>query len=201
MRRAFSFVVLVAALTSMVPARAAAQEKKTTGELRFSGASKAIRDSGVWIDGQYVGYVDELRGDDSKLSLPPGPHHVIVRQVGFKDFDKVVIVESKQVRWVDVAMDKDPAAVYPSGKASELKLNIAPSRAAVFIDDGYIGHASDFGGYRIMVVSPGKHRVKVELPGYEPFETEVNPLPGQRTIISTGLLKGSNPQAGALINN
>jgi|SRR5579871_5528951 len=192
---------LAAALTCSNPVPSHAQQKPTTGQLRFSSHEKAIRDSGVWIDGQYVGFVEELRGDDSKLKLSPGPHHVVVRQAGYKDYDEIVTVEARQVRWVNVTMEKDPTAVYPSGKdASELKLNIAPARAAVFVDDGYIGHASDFGGYRMMVVTPGKHRVKVELPGYEPFETEVDALPGQRTEISTSLLKGGSQQ-GTLIRN
>ena len=194
-------ILLAAGLIGLAPLQIVAGEKSNNGELRFSSEEKAVRDSGVWIDGKYVGYVDELKGEDSKLKLSPGPHHVTVRQAGYKDFDRIVIVEPRQVRWVDVTMEKDPTAVYPAGNAAELKLNIGPARAAVFVDDGYIGHASDFGGYRIMVVSPGKHRVKVELPGYQPFETEVNPLPGQRTEISTGLVKDTNRQPQALIKN
>ena len=194
-------IALAAALITLAPAPSHAQQKKDMGELRFSSEEKAVRDSGVWIDGQYTGYVDELRGDDDKLKLTAGPHHVTVRQAGYKDFDRTVIVEPRKVRWVEVTMEKDPAAVYPTGKASELKLNIAPARAAVFVDDGYIGHASDFGGYRVMVVTPGKHRVKVELPGYQPFETEVTPLPGQRTEISTGLVKDDSRRPSTLIKN
>ena len=32
------------------------------GELKFKGASKVEKTSGVWIDGQYVGYLSELWG-------------------------------------------------------------------------------------------------------------------------------------------
>ena len=32
------------------------------GELKFKGASKVEKTSGVWIDGQYVGYLGELWG-------------------------------------------------------------------------------------------------------------------------------------------
>jgi hypothetical protein len=184
---------------SLAPASARAQSQ-TMGQLRFSSSSKAIGDSGVWIDGQYAGYVKELKGDN-KISLLPGDHEIIVRQAGYKDFTQKIVVAPQQVQNVAVTMEKDPRAVYPTGRNSaELKLNIAPERAAVFVDDGYIGHAADFGGYHIMVVSPGKHRVRVELPGYQTFETEVNPLPGQRTEIKTGLIKGGGEDSGTLVN-
>jgi hypothetical protein len=197
--KSIGFVALTATLLFLAPPRAAAQQSQIMGELRFSSPSKAVRDSGVWIDGQYVGYMNELKGDN-KISLLPGDHEIIVRQAGYKDYTKNVVVEPGQVQFLAVAMEKDPRAVYPTGRdAAELKLNIAPTRAAVFVDDGYIGHASDFGGYRIMVVSAGKHVVKVELPGYRTFETEVNPLPGQRTEIKTDLVKGGIEQAGSLI--
>ena len=193
------FVAFAATVSFLALAPAVAQQSQIMGELRFSSPSKAVRDSGVWIDGQYVGYMNELKGDN-KISLLPGDHEVAVRQAGYKDYTKVIVVEPGQVRFLTVEMEKDPRAVYPTDRnAAELKLNIGPTRAAVFVDDAYIGHASDFGGYRIMVVSAGKHVVKVELPGYRTFETEVSPLPGQRTEIKTDLVKGGIEQAGSLI--
>jgi PEGA domain len=182
----------------VMPTLIGAQQSQIMGELRFSG-NKAVKDSGVWIDRQYVGYVNELKGDN-KILLLPGGHEIVVRQAGYKDYTKNIVVEPRKVQTIAVTMEKDSLAVYPAGSdAAELKLNIAPARAAVFVDDGYIGHAGDFGGYHVMVVSAGKHRVRVELPGYRTFETEVNPQPGQRTEIKTGLLKGGVEQAGALI--
>src|SRR5260370_5550156 len=35
-------------------------QSQVMGELRFTAAFKAARTSGVWLDGQYVGYLDEL---------------------------------------------------------------------------------------------------------------------------------------------
>ena len=172
------FALFGVSVLLVMPALSGAQQSQIMGELRFSG-NKTVKDSGVWIDGQYVGYVNELKGDN-KISLLPGEHQIIVRQAGYKDFTKDIVVEPRQVQFLPVTMEKDPRAVYPTGSnAAELKLNIAPTRAAVFVDDGYIGHASDFGGSHTMVVSAGKHRVKVELPGYRTFETEVNPLPAR----------------------
>ena len=48
-------------------------------------------------------------------------------------------------------------------------------------------------------MGPGKHRIKVELPGYQTFETEVTLLVGQKSEVKTILVKGSIEQAGSLI--
>src|SRR5207249_12067918 len=97
-------------------------------------------------------------------------------------------------------MTRDLRASYPGSDAAELKLNLKPDPAAVFVDDNYRGHAADFGGaFRSMRLSPGKHRLKVELPGYRTFETEVNLLPTQKSKVETELIPGSILQAGPLI--
>jgi hypothetical protein len=179
--------------------RISAQQNQVMGELKFSGATKGERDSGVWIDGQYVGYLKELKGD-KKIVLLPGGHEIAIRQAGYQDFTKKVLVEPAQVQVVAVHMLKDPKAVYPGANAAILKFDITPERSAVFVDDAYVGHASDFGGaLHSMTVVPGKHRVKIDLPGYRTFETEINVLPGQKAEIKTDLVKGSIEQAGPLI--
>ena len=51
-----------------------------------------------------------------------------------------------------------------------------------------------------MLLSPGTHRIKVELPGYQTFETEVTLVAGQKSVVKTDLEKGSIHQADPLIN-
>ena len=83
----------------------------------------------------------------------------------------------------------------PSATA-ELKLTVQPNRAAVFLDDRYVGHVGEFGGkFHSMLIATGKHRIKIELPGYRTFETEVNLLAGQKSEVKTELVKGSIEQA------
>jgi hypothetical protein len=50
-----------------------------------------------------------------------------------------------------------------------------------------------------MLVSPGKHLIKIALPGYQAFDTEVSLLPRQKITIKTDLLPGSISQAGPSI--
>jgi hypothetical protein len=68
------------------------------------------------------------------------------------------------------------------------------------VDDGFVGTVQEFGGVgRGMLVNPGKHRVKIALPGYQAFETEVNLLPRQKITLKTNLVPGSITQAGPSI--
>src|SRR5690242_6055758 len=130
--------------TLLAVPRLAAQDSKVMGELKLKGASGVEKDAGVWIDGTYVGYVRELKGD-KKLLLLPGKHQIAVRQSGYSDFVRDVVVEPGQVQKVRVAMPLIPGA-RPPAVTAELKLTVDPGRAAVFVDDNYAGHASEFGG-------------------------------------------------------
>lgn len=173
-----------------------AQDSKVMGELRLKGASGVEKDAGVWIDGTYIGYVRELKGD-KKLLLLPGKHQVTARQSGYSDFVQDIVVEPGQKQKVRVAMHLLTGARPPSITA-ELKLTVEPGRAAVFVDDNYAGHASEFGGaLHSLLISPGKHRIRVALPGYQTFETEVSLLAGQKSEVKTELLKGSIEQASS----
>jgi hypothetical protein len=197
-------IVLAALCMGVVSADASAQNSaktgppasgsKVMGELKFDGATKVEREAGVWVDGNYVGYLKELKGD-KKVLLLPGEHAVAVRQSGYDDFEEKLVVEPGQVHTVAVRMHLAPHATTPE-ITSMLKLDIEPGRAAVFLDGKFVGHASEFGGVaRAMLIAPGKHRIKVELPGYRPFETEVNLLANQKSEVKTELVKGSIEQA------
>jgi len=178
-----------------VVGQASSQSNKVMGEVRFEGASKVERDSGVWIDGGYVGFLKELKGD-KKVLLLPGEHQLEVRQSGYDNFVRKIVVEPGQVQIVHVVMHLSPGAHAPDVIAT-LKVTVQPGRAAVFLDGQYIGHASELGGaVHSLSISPGKHRIKVELPGYRTFETEVNLLRGQKSEVKTELVKGSIEQAG-----
>lgn len=168
------------------------------GEIQFVGAGKAEKTSGVWIDGQYVGYLKELKGS-KKVLLLPGEHEITVRQAGYKDFSQKVVLEPGQKHSVHVAMEKDPNATYPDATA-QVKMAVSPNRAAVFVNDRFVGHVDEFDGPgQALLLAPGKHRVKITLPGYQTFETELNLLANQKFELKTDLFKGSILQAGPLL--
>jgi hypothetical protein len=60
----------------------------------------------------------------------------------------------------------------------------------------------EFGGkLHSMLIAAGKHRIKVELPGYRTFETELNLLAGQKSEVKTDLVKGSIVQNDAMMKS
>jgi len=191
--------ILITLITFLLGgARSLRAQDRVMGELEFEGATKVERDSGVWIDGNYVGYLKELKGS-KKISLLPGEHEVVVRQSGYKDYVQKVIVEPGGKKLISVTLHLAPNATVPDVTAT-LKLKIKPDRAAVFLDEKYVGHAGEFGGhFKSMKISPGKHRVRVELPGYRTFDTEVNLLADQTTEVKTELVVGSIQQNTPLI--
>ncbi|MGZ6383685.1 MAG: PEGA domain-containing protein [Bdellovibrionota bacterium] len=164
------------------------------GEIQFEGKSKVERTSGVWVDGGYVGYLKELKGS-KKVLLLPGEHVITVRQDGYQDFTERVNVQPGQKQVVRVAMQKAPTGVMPAVK-STVKLEVNPPRAAVFVDGLFVGHVAEFEGVgRGMLVAPGPHKIRVALPGYQTFETDVNALPRQKVEVKTNLLKTNNDAA------
>ncbi|PYU33653.1 MAG: hypothetical protein DMG31_08365 [Acidobacteria bacterium] len=178
--------------TELAAAAALPQQNQQPGEVRFSADNEQERDSGVWIDGKYSGYVKELKGD-KKVLLPPGEHEISIRQDGYKDFVKKIVVEPGQAQTVDVVMEENPKAIYPGEDAAELRLDIQPKRAAVFLDDAYVGHGGDFGGrFHAMLVAPGKHQLKVTLAGYRSYETEINPVANEKSRMKIVLEKEGN---------
>jgi hypothetical protein len=174
-------------------------EDRVQSELRFVAHNKDEKTAGVWVDGQYVGYVKELAGE-KKLVLLPGKHEIVVRQAWFDERVEQVILEPGQVREINVHLVK--SVRIPSREATaELKISATPSRAAVFVDSQYAGHVDEFDGVgKAMLLTPGQHRVRIALPGYLPFDTVVDLRPRQKLKLETQLVKGSITEAGALVN-
>ena len=184
----------------LMPLSASAQNQKpeapnqVLGEVQFVGPEKAEKTAGVWIDGQYVGYVSELTGD-KKVMLLPGQHEISSRQTGYLDSTQSYVVEPGKKLSITVKLDKDPKAEYAT-VTSEIKLKVTPERAAVFVDGAFAGYAKQFSGMgRAMLVSPGENHIKIALAGYQEFNTDLKLLPKQKITVKTDLIAGSITQA------
>src|ERR1019366_9198262 len=190
--RAVFILSLAAILGSFALSSIAQAQDGIMGQIQFIPATKEIKTSGVWIDGQYLGYVGELAGRN-RVRLLPGVHHVVVRQAGYADFNKKAVIEPGLILDIRVNPDKDPRFTYPEPKSSSLvKLQVQPDRAAVFLDDYLVGHVDEYyGAERGMLVTPGKHTIKIALAGFKTFLTEVELLPRQKFTLKTDLIEGS----------
>jgi hypothetical protein len=188
-------LLLVSALLLPAPMYA---ENDVMGEIQFEGKSHVEKTSGVWVDGAYVGYLKELKGS-KKVLLLPGEHVITVRQDGYHDFTERILVQPGDTEVVRVAMEKAPTGPLPSVSAT-VKIAVNPSRAAVFLDGLFVGHVGEFEGLgRGMLVAPGTHQIRIALPGYQTFETDINPLANQKVEIKTDLLKTGAPLAEPLV--
>ncbi len=171
-----------------------AQTNEVLGEIELVGATKVEKTSGVWVDGQYLGYLDELKGS-KKILLLPGKHEIMVRQGGYRDQPIEVALQPGQKQTIRVVMEKDTRVSLPTITA-EIKLAVNPDRAAVFVDGVFIGHVAEFRGVgKALLVAPGKRNIKISLPGYQSFATEVNLVANQKFEIKTDLLKSGSIEA------
>jgi PEGA domain len=192
----FLWVLLEVSTLFLTPALYAGND--VMGEIQFEGKSHVERTSGVWVDGEYVGYLKELKGS-KKVLLLPGEHVIIVRQDGYQDFTERVLLQPGQKDVVRVAMTKAATGPLPEVTAT-VKIAVNPSRAAVFLDGLFVGHVGEFEGMgRGMLVAPGAHQIKIALPGYQIFETDINPLANQKVEIKTDLVKNDSPLAEPLV--
>ena len=185
-------------LTAVLFAPAVYAGNQVMGEIEFEGKSKVEKTSGVWVDGQYVGYLKELKGS-KKVLLLPGEHVITVRQGGYQDFVQRVELRPGEKRVVQVAMQKAQTGAMPHSTAT-VKLAVLPTRAAVFIDGHFMGHAAEFQGLgRGVLVAPGQHTIQIALPGYQTFTTQINPSANQKVEVKTSLLKSTGAAEHPLI--
>ena len=160
------------------------------GEIQLLGTTKVERTSGVWVDGQYLGYLQELKGS-KKVLLLPGEHEIVVRQGGYLDFAQKIAIQPGEKKVISVTMERDSRVQMPAVTA-EIKLDVNPNRAAVFVDGVFIGHVAEFGGTgRALLVTPGKRKIIIKLPGYQTFETDIELVANQKSTIKTELVKVS----------
>jgi hypothetical protein len=186
-RRVVSTVALFILMAAMAPCVFAGNG--VLGQVDLVGSTKVEETSGVWVDGQYVGYLRELKGS-KKILLLPGEHEITVRQGGYLDFVRKVEVRAGDTQTVEVKMEKDSRVQMPQVTA-EIKLEVNPNRAAVFVDGVFVGHAAELGGVgKALLVAPGKRKITINLPGYQPFETDLDMVANQKSTIKTDLVKG-----------
>ena len=197
--RVASLIWAVVFICTSLAVPAMCGDNQVMGEVQFEGKSNVAKTSGVWVDGQYVGYVKELKGS-KKVMLLPGEHVIVVRQDGYDEFTDRVTIEPGQTQVVQVEMHK-AVTPPPSRITAEVKIDVNPSRAAVFLDGLYVGHVGEFGGVgKGMLVSPGRHKISIALAGYQTFDTDINPIADQKVQIKTDLVKNGAPVSAPLSN-
>lgn len=63
----------------------------------------------------------------------------------------------------------------------ELRLQVIPRHAEVYVDGYFAGHVDDFDGiFQGLRLEEGPYRIEIVAPGYEPLEFDIRILPGRK---------------------
>lgn len=191
-------LLLATAAACLLPIASLAEKNEILARIQFEGASGDEKTAGVWVDGQYVGFVKELK-HEKKLLLLPGKHEIVVKQAWYTEHRQEVMLNPGVTYTIKLDMHKE--AVQAPQDAAQLRIVAYPERAAVFVDEQFTGHVDEFNSVgQGILLTPGEHKIRIALPGYQPFETTVNLLPRQKMKVETHLMTGSISDAGALVS-
>jgi hypothetical protein len=69
----------------------------------------------------------------------------------------------------------------PTGRPAQLRALVEPATALVQVDETFVGSARVL-DKRPAQLTPGKHRVTVDAPGYFPHDVELELVPGVTTL-------------------
>lgn len=179
-------VVCLEMCSVLVPLGARTQNAKNA-QLRLIPETRVEKLAGVWVDGQYVGYVDQFK-DHTTLELTPGKHSLVIRENGLKDMTRELDLAPGGALDLMVKMEEPEPEPLLNGETGDLKILVAPNSAAVFVDGKFEGPVVQFGGIaRTLKVPAGKHVVKISQSGYKDYVTTVDVALGQRVTIENRL--------------
>ena len=161
------------------------------GEVQFEGKSKVEKTSGVWIDGQYVGYLKELKGSKKCFSYPESTLSPCAKTAIRISLKPSFCAREKSVGPGRHGERRERSDARLLGQHQD-RCQSQPGRR--FHGWTFVGHVGEFEGVgRSLLVAPGQHAIKIALPGYKTFETQINPTANQKVEVKTDLVKNDVP--------
>lgn len=178
-------------------------------DLRIQGSP---REAQVYLDGYFVGTVDDFDGFAQRLRVEPGEHDVQIYLQGYRTRTERMLFRPNESYKLSFALEPlaagetpdpqpIPSAAGPSAERrvptrrgyaaareslGTLSIRIQPLGATVLIN-GERWEWPD-GEDRLEVdVPPGQHRIEVQLEGHQPYATMVTVRPGETTTLNVSL--------------
>jgi hypothetical protein len=173
-----------------------------TGDVRLDVSPK---DAAVYVDGYYAGIVDDFNGVFHHLTLTAGPHAIELRKTGLETLTVEMFVQPGQTITYRATMsaaqpgsvgeETEPgSAAAPAAGAAlpeppgDLRFDVTPKDAQVYVDGYYVGIVDDFEGRRQRLnLLPGAHHIELQAQGYEPAEVDVT-IQSRQTTTYRGAL-------------
>lgn len=164
------------------------------------------REAEVFVNGYFVGLVDDFDGWAQRLYLEPGEHEIAIHLEGFRTRRTLMLFRPGQSYRLALGLEplgpgeapeprpmpsgapaRDESARRASGQAlGSLSLRIQPADADVFID----GERWEWpaGSDRLVVDVPeGTRRIEVRRQGHQAYETTVTVKRGETTALNISL--------------
>jgi hypothetical protein len=69
----------------------------------------------------------------------------------------------------------------------EVRLQITPAIAAVFMDSAYVGAAGDYSGSTMLALESGRHHFEFRAEGYQPLAFDLDVPPGRQILLERRL--------------
>jgi len=163
------------------------EQQDGSGALRILVDPAAAR---VFVDGDYAGTVDDFDGMFQRLRVAPGRHEIVLELEGYQTVrfrvlvapDQTIKLRYKMVEGSGESVEELPgwnsaeAGAVPTERPREavrlgtLRLSVLPQDASVYIDGQFFGTGQDL---RSVPLPVGPHRLEVVMPGFRPYERDV----------------------------
>jgi hypothetical protein len=190
----------------------------------FTGSARlqvTPRNAQVFIDGYFVGVVDEFDGNLQRLHVEPGEHELQLYLDGHQTFtQKVLLVRGRTLKIVhtmqplgpgetaqpvskpDESMRAESATRGPSRQAAppreeepvpfgSLLLRVRPADAEILVD-GEPWDAPPGEDQFVIELSEGTHRVEVRKKGFQTYSTTVRVRRGDTVRVNVSLTPGGS---------
>lgn len=142
----------------------------------------------VYVDGEPRGTTSADHGELTLENLPPGPHNLKLTAAGYKDWTQRVTLTSGDAVSVNANLVTE---------VSQVSLLTQPNGVQVYVDDVFRGMTSAEGRLVVEGLTPGAHRVRMNLIGYTEAARTVDLKPGE-TVTIEAKLEPAGPKALAL---
>ena len=210
-KKAVLFLAAVAVALTLVPAPAFAQFPF------FDHASALLfqvepAETEIFIDGYYVGRVDDYDGFFQRLRFPPGEHDIELYLSGYRSVQQKVLVQPgatfrvrhtmealkpgdtpdarpvAPARPPDATRPPDPRGANAQAEFGSLAIRVQPGDAAIVID-GERWDAPQDSDRLIVQLPAGAHRVEIRKDGFGAYTSTVDIRRGDTTTLNVSLTR------------
>ena len=187
-----SSVALFACLLVSTIVAVQAGERRVGGEAGSGELKTKVKpaNTGVWINGEYVGHVDQFSGPGEHLYLPAGEHKVKLTRVFYEPHETTVTIKEGEETLLrhKMAPNGDKPAPGPYGR---IKIQPTPELNVGLIVDGYhVGYADQVNKLaQTLLLSAGKHEIELVYEGYKPYKTTIEVEAGKKQILTPKMEK------------